>query len=142
MIMLYRFTAHSLPSLVSWLGSHTDNVNAAVYHEGHEGHVCALLGQHNDESIIAFLVDGFIQKADGFASVFLGVPEQVYHEGHEGHVCALLGQHNDESIIAFLVDGFIQKADGFAGVFSGTKDTIKCPLNAQDLNVKCCVNAM
>nr|GFC77955.1 cation-transporting P-type ATPase [Tanacetum cinerariifolium] len=37
---------------------------------GHEGYVCALLGQHNNESIITFPVDGFIQKANGFAGVF------------------------------------------------------------------------
>nr|GFB21003.1 plasma membrane ATPase 1-like isoform X1 [Tanacetum cinerariifolium] len=64
MIMLYRFAAHSLPSLVSWLGSHTDKDMKDI--------VCALLGHHNDESIIAFPVDGFIQKADGFAGVFPG----------------------------------------------------------------------
>ncbi|GJY57491.1 hypothetical protein Tco_0456606 [Tanacetum coccineum] len=28
------FTAHSLPRLVSWLGSHTDNVSAAVVDSG------------------------------------------------------------------------------------------------------------
>ncbi|GJZ44478.1 ribonuclease H-like domain-containing protein [Tanacetum coccineum] len=95
-MMLFCFAAHSLPSLVSWLGSHTDNVNAAAADDGK------------------------------------GVPEQ----------------HKYKSIIAFPINELIEKADGFAGVFPdtyfgpGTVDTIKCPLNAQNSHVKCCVNDM
>nr|GFB82982.1 hypothetical protein [Tanacetum cinerariifolium] len=68
-----------LPNAISWLGSHTDNVNEAVAEIGQCYHIRendmhrvskGVPVQHKDKSIIAFLVDELIEKADGFSGVF------------------------------------------------------------------------